>query len=77
MRLPFPIYPELSVMEAFEKLDDPIWTTITPKTNVTVDSTDLQDITVRGLTKCRLLPKYVKKSILRNFLRQKLIEFFV
>lgn len=58
MRLPFPVCPELSVLESFEKLDDSIWTTITPQTNVTVDSSDIQDLTIRGLTQCRLLPKY-------------------
>lgn len=62
IRLPFPIYPETSILECFEKLSDPIWTTVTPQTNVTVDSSDLHDITIRGLNKFRLLPKYVSSS---------------
>ncbi|XP_065216206.1 protein misato [Planococcus citri] len=62
MRLPFPVYPETSILECFEKLSDPIWTPVTPHVNVTVDSSDLHDITIRGLNKFRLLPDLEKRN---------------
>jgi hypothetical protein len=57
MRLPFPLYAGHSVLESMEKLVEPQWTSLTPMTNVTVDSAPLQQMTVRGLSSFALLPR--------------------
>lgn len=57
MRLPFPVYPDESVLESFEELDDPFWTSLTPKTNVTIDTSALNELAVRGLSSLSLFPR--------------------
>ncbi len=57
VRLPFPVYPDISILESLESLQDPFWTTITPKANVTLNTVICQEIAVRGLSSFSLLPK--------------------
>lgn len=57
IRLPFPVYPDLSILESLEGLENSIWTSLTPKTNVTIESSALQIFSARGLSSFILLPK--------------------
>ena len=57
MRLPFPLYAGYSILESLEKFEEPCWTTITPRANVTVESAAKHQLTVRGLSSFALLPR--------------------
>lgn len=57
MRLPFPVYPGLSILESLEGLERPFWTSLTPKTDVTANSAPLQELYARGLSAFSLLPR--------------------
>ncbi|XKL67113.1 hypothetical protein PGB90_010533 [Kerria lacca] len=65
LRLPFPVYPELSILECLESLEMPLWTSVTPKNDITVDSSDMQEVNIRGLSSFKLLPS-LKKRILNT-----------
>lgn len=59
LRLPFPVYPELSVLESLEMQTDLFWTTITPNASVTLETSPLQEIGIRGLSSFSLFPRYL------------------
>lgn len=62
IRLPFPVYPDLSILESLEGLENSIWTSLTPKTNVTIESSALQIFSARGLSSFILLPNLEKRA---------------
>lgn len=65
LRLPFPVYPELSILESLEMETDSFWTTITPNTQIALETSPLQEISIRGLSSFSLLPRYMPLVLIK------------